>query len=166
MKALPVIASIAAVAALLAVACSSTPGPGATSPKIEKLLGTDILAIVQAPDAIECFTVKPKKESAGNTLLGFPIVTAGPALNPAQVKMLQGILLNEKTYEPYDMPKRGFLFPEYAFKLKKGSATLTIFVDMSRKELSFFLGATPVVANCDTAHPKLVALSMMLFPRK
>lgn len=162
----PTLLPLAAILALLFTSCIEEKKPEMkVTPAVSEFLGPDILKLLDAPDAIQSYTLIPKRSEEGNRIGDYPIDSEGPALTDAQVATLTDVLLDEGTYN-FESAKRGFHVPEYAFRIKKGTESVDLLVDLYRNEVVFlYKEETERTEDCDDARDVLLTLIKEIFPQ-
>lgn len=137
------------------IACTSTA-------KVSNFLGSEIFEIISKPDIIESYQVDPKKKAEGEKLYVFPIIRQGQNLTADQMSNLKSVLLNDGTYD-FKLAKKGFIFPEFAFKIIKADKEVLLFVCYYRKELMFVYDKKELKEDFDSAEPDMRKLTDQLF---
>lgn len=143
-------------------------GPTPKSSLLDGFLGP-MKPLLMSPDQIESFIVGPEiadtSVPAESQLGGFPILELGPRLTPEQVKQLQTIVLDDKSYR-WQMTKKCLFRPEVGLRFIKESQEIALLLSTWCNIWSFSYQDQEKTKDFDPAAEKITTLLKSIFPTK
>ena len=108
----------------------------ASSKKITKLVGDDIIKTIKNSKNATLYKVGSRENAKVKNISGFPILNKGELLASAELKTLKSILLDDDSYD-FEGQKRCAFSPSKAVVFGRGSKKVSVLFCFTCKELQF-----------------------------
>jgi hypothetical protein len=136
------------------------------SPRVQEFLTCDVIQILAKPDSVQSFKVKFEPDTSvpeGKRLGDYPIESEGPKLTGDQLKNLQKLIFEERSYI-FGAEKRCKFRPEIGLHFIKEQEAVDVLFSFSCELWLFIYKDKQKQEDFDPVNDELTALRESLFP--